>query len=148
MAILPPQESGTKAHRATTTRVNCLLEQLTQSLRYNSFTPVVCIDFLQSGRVLKLSRLDRPAPYLCWITKYFTDRSVTIDYNGCLSDLIKVERRAQQGSVFGPIAYIVAHHDMPQIFRCPDISHAYVDDVGNVFPPSIHRKLLRVGGCG
>ena len=147
MNILPSQQSGSRAHLATTSRVNCLLEQLTQSLRHNTFTPVVYIDFLQAfdllwqaGLVLKLSRLDCPAPYLCWIAKYFSNRTMTIDVNGCLSKQIDVKRGAPQGSVFGPKAYIIGHHDMPQIFRRPDESHAYVDDVGIIYPPSIYLK--------
>ena len=148
MNILPSQQSGSRTHLATTSRVNCLLEQLTQSLRYNTFTPVVYVDFLQAfdllwqaGLVLKLSRLDCPAPYLCWIAKYFSNRSMTIDFNGCLSKQIEVKRGAPQGSVFGPKAYIIGHHDMPQIFRRPDESHAYVDDVGIIYPPSIYLKF-------
>ncbi|CAF4600977.1 unnamed protein product [Rotaria magnacalcarata] len=48
MNILPAQQSGARSHQATTSRVNCLLEQITQSLRYDSFTPVVYIDLLQA----------------------------------------------------------------------------------------------------
>ncbi|CAF1534814.1 unnamed protein product [Rotaria magnacalcarata] len=48
MNRLPAQQSGARSHQATTSRVNCLLEQITQSLRYDSFTPVVYIDLLQA----------------------------------------------------------------------------------------------------
>ncbi|CAF4437595.1 unnamed protein product [Rotaria socialis] len=71
MIILPAQQSGARPHQATTSRVNCFLEQITQSLLYNSFTPVVCIDFLQAfdklwqqGLLLNLYRLNCPAAYL------------------------------------------------------------------------------------
>ncbi|CAF2796317.1 unnamed protein product [Rotaria sp. Silwood2] len=48
MNILPVQQSGARRRQATKSRANCLLEQITQSLRYNTFTPVIYIDFLRT----------------------------------------------------------------------------------------------------
>ncbi|CAF4495506.1 unnamed protein product [Rotaria sp. Silwood2] len=52
MNILPAQQSGARTHQATTSRVNHLLEQITQSIRYNTFAPVIYIDFLQAFDML------------------------------------------------------------------------------------------------
>ncbi|CAF4343507.1 unnamed protein product, partial [Rotaria magnacalcarata] len=148
MNILPAQQSGARPHQATTSRVNCLLEQITQSLRYNSFTPVVYIDFLQAfdklwqqGLLLKLYRLNCPASYLVWIAHYFSDRTLKIDYEGVESALVNVERGAPQGSCLGPVMYVIAHHDIPQCFEHPTQVHAYVDDIALVYIPSIHLKF-------
>jgi len=82
-----------------TSRANCLLEQVTQSLRCNTFTPIIYIDFLQAfdklwqqGLLLKLNRLNCPSTYLVWIANYFTNRTLKIDYGGIESELIKLER--------------------------------------------------------
>ena len=95
--ILPWQQSGARANQSTNSRVNHLLEQLTNSLWYNTFTPVLFIDFKQTfdmlwqeGLILKLNRLNCPITYLFWITNYFKDRSMTIDLNGLLSDNITI----------------------------------------------------------
>ncbi|CAF1587707.1 unnamed protein product [Rotaria magnacalcarata] len=148
MNILPAQQSGARSHQATTSRVNCLLEQVTQSLRYNSFTPVVYIDFLQAfdklwqqGLLLKLYRLNCPASYLVWIAHYFSDRTLKIDYGGVESALVNVERGAPQGSCLGPVMYVIARHDIPQCFEHPTQVHAYVDDIALVYIPSIHLKF-------
>jgi hypothetical protein len=147
MNVLPSQQSGARPHQATTSRVNCLLEQITQSQRFNSFTPVVYIDFLQAfdklwqqGLLLKLNRLDCPSAYLAWIVNYFTDRTLKIDYGGEESALIKVQRGAPQGSCLGPIMYVISHHDLPLCFEIPSQIHAYVDDIAIVYIPSIHLK--------
>jgi hypothetical protein len=50
--ILPWQQSGSRAHQSTITRVNHRLEQLTCSLRYNTFTPVLFVDFKQAFDML------------------------------------------------------------------------------------------------
>ena len=46
MNILPSQQSGARPHQATKSRVNCLLEQITQAHCYCSFVPVIYIDFM------------------------------------------------------------------------------------------------------
>jgi hypothetical protein len=43
--VIPWQQSGVRAHQSTVSRVNHLLEQLTNSLRHNTFTPILFIDF-------------------------------------------------------------------------------------------------------
>ncbi|CAF2070985.1 unnamed protein product [Rotaria magnacalcarata] len=148
MNVLPAQQSGSRPHQATTSRVNCLLEQITQSLRYNTFTPVVYIDFMQAfdklwqqGLVLKLNKLNCPSAYLAWIVNYFTGRSLKVDYGGIESILINIERGAPQGSCLGPVMYVINHHDLPQIFSNPMNVHAYVDDIAIVYSPSMHLKF-------
>jgi hypothetical protein len=125
--------------------VNCLLEQITQSLRYNSFSPVVYVDFLQAfdklwhqGLLLKLKKLNCPAAYLAWIANYFSNRSLKIDYDGVESALINVERGAPQGSCLGPVMYVISHYDIPQCFEDPTYVHAYVDDIAIAYVPSIY----------
>ena len=148
MDILPAQQSGARPHQAISSRVNCLLEQMTQSLRYNTFTPVVYIDFLQAfdklwhqGLLIKLSRLNCPSAYLVWIAKYFINRTLKIDYGGIKSRSINVERGAPQGSCLGPAMYMISHHDLPLCFGDPNYVHAYVDDIAIIYLPSIHLKF-------
>jgi hypothetical protein len=147
MNILPAQQSGARPHQATTSRVNCLLEQITQSGRYNSFTPVVYIDFLQAfdklwqkGLLLKLNKLNCPSSYLAWITNYFVNRTLKIDYGGIKSALVNVERGAPQGSCLGPVMYVICHHDLHQCFNTPANVHAYVDDIAIVYVPSMYLE--------
>jgi hypothetical protein len=145
MNILPAQQSGARAHQGTLSRVSCLLEQITQSQTYNTFTPVIYVDFLQAfdrlwhqGLLLKLKKLDCPAPFLIWLVKYFTNRSLVLDYGGVQSNPIRIERGAPQGSCLGPVVYITSHHDLPDVFSNPNDVHAYVDDIAIVYTPSIH----------
>ena len=148
MNILPAQQSGARPHQATTSRVNGLLEQITQSQRYNSFTAVVYIDFLQAfdnlwqqGLILKLKKLNCPSAYLAWITNYFSNLTLKIDYDGVKSALINIEREAPQGSCLGPVMYVICHHDLHQCFENPAYVYAYVDDIAIAYVPSIHLKF-------
>ena len=145
MSILPAQQSGARPHQSTASRVNSLLHQIRQSHRYNTFAPVVYIDFQQAfdklwheGLILKLNRLDCTYPYMAWIVNYFSDRPLMIDYGGLTSAAVQVKRGAPQGSYLGPVMYIVAHHGLPSIFNNPEEVHAYVDDFAIWYTPSIH----------
>ena len=152
MNILPWQQSGARPHLHTMTRVNHLLENITESLAVNTFTPVIYIDFLQAfdmlwhqGIIYKLYNLCCPDVYLYWLINYFTNRSLIIDYDGCCSATINISRGAPQGSVLGPIAYIIAHYDLPKIFERPENVHIYVDDLAIAYVPSLylsHRKQI------
>ena len=145
MNILPTQQSGARPRQSTTTRVNALLERVNQSHLCNTFTPVIYIDFQQAfdklwqeGLIVKLSRLGCPSAYLAWIVKYFTERTLRIEYGNLESAAIHVKRGAPQGSCLGPVMYITAHHDLPLLFSSPSEVHAYVDDFAILYTPSIH----------
>jgi hypothetical protein len=68
-----------------------------------------------------------------------------IDYDGHFSSKINIHRGAPQGSVFGPMAYIIAHFDLPSIFNRPENVHLYVDDLAIAYIPSLylnHQKQV------
>ena len=66
-----------------------------------------------------------------------------INYDGHFTSEIKICRGAPQGSVFGPMAYIIAHYDLPQIFGRPENVHLYIDDLAIACMPSIHVNRRR-----
>ena len=142
---LPRQQSGARARMSTLTRMNHLVENVTELMTINSFTPIIFVDFLQAfdmlwnqGLILKLHTLLCPKAYLIWIKNYFTKRSMIIEYDKLQSRRIEICRGAPQGSVFGPLAFIVALYDLPSIFDRPENVHLYVDDLAIVYIPSIH----------
>ncbi|CAF4326506.1 unnamed protein product [Rotaria sp. Silwood2] len=142
--ILPPQQSGSRKNQSIATRVQHLLQQLTQSMTYNSISTVIYIDFLQAydrlwqkGLLLKLANLQCPRVYMQWIINYFIDRTCIIDIDGHLSQLINMHSGVPQGSCFSSTAFIVYHYDLPDIFDQPENCHLFVDDLAIVYTPSI-----------
>ncbi|CAF3358504.1 unnamed protein product [Rotaria socialis] len=147
--ILPYQQSGSRQHLSTLTRVNPIMEQLTQPLNHNSFSVIVYVDFLQTfdmlwhqGFILKLYQLNCPYVYLFWIINYFKDRTITLDYQGHLSKQVKVPCGAPQCSCFEPKAYIVNHFDLPSIFDCTSEVHLYIlhQSISNIHSKQIKLK--------
>jgi len=137
-SILPSQQSGSRKTQSIATRVQHLLQQLTQSLTYNSISSVLYIDFLQAydrlwqqGLLLKLAYLQCPPEYMQWILNYFSDRRCMIEINGQLSNVINIQSGVPQCSCFASTAFIVFHYDLP------DNCHLFVDDLALIYTPSI-----------
>ena len=54
---------------------------------------------------------------LDWIRSYLTNRSIQVNYNGTLSEKHNVDFGTPQGSVLGPLLYIILANDMPRCLR-------------------------------
>ena len=66
---------------------------------------------------LKLYGFDRNA--LCWMSSYLTGRSQSVCIDGFMSQAIGISTGVPQGSILGPLCYIIFTNDMPEvIYRC------------------------------
>ena len=78
----------------------------------------------------KLTTLELDQSIIYWLQDYLCDRSQAVSIGGESSDLLPVLSGVPQGSVLGPLLFILYVNDLPDIIR-NHASHVnlYADDV-------------------
>ena len=64
---------------------------------------------------------------LTWLANYLTDRTVRVRVDGALSDPAAVTSGVPQGSVLGPILFLLYVNDIPELMHCD--TAMFADDI-------------------
>ena len=76
--------------------------------------------------LVKLQGIGIQDPLLCWIRNYLSNRSQRVRINNTLSDSKPVTSGVPQGSVIGPLLFLIYINDMPDETDCT--SKLFADD--------------------
>ena len=97
------------------------------------------------------SAFDVHGTVLSWITSFITNRTQTVNFTGQQSTLATVLCRVPQGSVLGPVLFLLYTVDVPVIAQQRGfLAHSYADDTHLYFYDKVSLSditLLRLKEC-
>lgn len=79
---------------------------------------------------------------VAWIQDWLSCRTFSVLVNGCLSPPTRVTSGVPQGSVLGPLLFLLYINDLPEVLNCPETSiRLFADDA------ILYRPITNVSDC-
>ena len=145
--ILYPQQFGFQKRKSTTQAILNLCDQLTNAIENKEFSRCIFLDLAKAFDTVdheillsKLSHYGIRGTALDWFKSYLSDRTQKVYINGFLSESRNVTHGVPQGSVLGPLLFLLYINDMPY---CSEILkfHLFADDTSIFFSHKNQHEL-------
>ena len=144
-AILSDAQHGFRKGRSCETQLLLLLENLTKTLD-NRQVDLILTDFSKAfGKVprqrllLKLKNFGVQGPILDWLTCFVTKRTQRVVLEGIKSEEVIVKSGVPQGTVLGPLLFLVFINDIHE--NVSSQLHLFADDC------ILYREVINIEDC-
>ncbi|CAL4131540.1 unnamed protein product, partial [Meganyctiphanes norvegica] len=135
--LLPENQHGFISGRSTLSQLLIHIEDAIRAYEEGKATDTVYLDFSKAFDKVdhdilchKLRRLGITGKVGIWIKNFLSGRSQQVSANGLLSDDVPVISGVPQGTVLGPILFIIMISDLGKELVC-SITSKYADDTKN-----------------
>ena len=140
--ILPDEQTGFRPGHNMAIRLVAIIDQIGQSLSKHTAAAGLFVDFRTAfnqlwfnGLWLKLTKLNCPMQLITWLRHYLLNRHAFISIKSAQSSVFKLEKGVPQGSVIGPILFIVYHYDLIASLTTIHWNHLFADDLAILVAP-------------
>ena len=145
--VLFEGQYGFRRRRSTSDAILDLTGNILDGFNKGMFTLGLFLDMTKAFDSIKHETLFRKLEVygvrgiaLNWIKSYLTNRNIQVNYNGTISDKYSIDFGTPQGSVLGPLLYIILANDMPKCLKfCNSV--IFADDT-TIFVSGKNLKFL------
>ena len=127
--LIYPRQSGFRKGHNTETALIQIIDQLLYNLGKNLVNGMILVDYSKSFNMViyhplmeKLKVYGVDSDSLSWFKSYLSDRQQLVSLASDQSDLINMKYGVSQGSILGPLFFIVFMNDLPL-----SVSNARID---------------------
>lgn len=132
--ILIPEQSGFRENHSCETALQNVINEWKQNCDKKEKIGVVFLDFKRAFEtidrvklILKLSKYGIKNNVLKWFASYLTDRTQQVKFNSTVSSKMKTEFGVPQGSILGPILFLLYINDLKKVLKTCDC-RMFADD--------------------
>ena len=122
--LLHPSHHGFRAKHSTVSALVQMYDTWIEAFEDDEVSAVIMLDMSAAFDVVdhdillsKMSLYGFEDSALFWIKSYLTSRSQSVFIEGCLSDPLLLDCGVPQGSILGPLLYILYTNDLPEVIH-------------------------------
>ncbi|MGL4480946.1 MAG: RNA-directed DNA polymerase, partial [Lactococcus garvieae] len=145
-----PSQHGFLSRKSCATCLTSFFDHVTKEFDVGKCVIVIYLDMYKAfdqvphnRLALKLENLGISDPLLTWLKSFLSNRLQSVDINSCISSSLPITSGVIQGSVLGPLLFLIYINDFSSILQT-GTPFLFADDCKLVFSFPAHQKVMYI----